>query len=222
MKILIGCEESQGVAKAFREAGFEAYSCDLKPCSGEHPEWHLQMDVFAAIELIKPKLAILHPPCCDLAVSGAAHFAKKIADGRQQRSIDFFMACVNADVEFMAIENPIGIMSSKYRKPDQIIEPYYFGDPMKKPTCLWLKGLPTLKYDSASMVKPELITMTSKKTGRVRTYSKWEYEASCNQKDRKAIRSKTFAGIANAMAKQWGGFIKGEFAIEPQMKLFAA
>ena len=203
MNVLIGCEESQAVCLEFRKRGHEAYSCDLKPCSGGHPEWHLQMNIFEAIKLKKWDLMIAHPPCTDLAVSGAAWFKIKQADGRQQAAIDFFLKLWNCDIPQIALENPIGIMSTHLRKPDQIIEPYYFGDPHKKPTCLWLKGLSKLTWDPAKVVKPELITMTSKKTGRTRTYSKWEYEASCNQKERQTIRSKTFPGIAAAMAEQW-------------------
>lgn len=202
MKIILGCEESQAVTIELRKLGHEAYSCDLKPCSGGHPEWHLQGDIFTYINE-GWDMMIAHPPCTDLAVSGAAWFKIKQADGHQQAAIDFFLKLWNCDIPKIALENPIGIMSTHLRKPDQIIEPYYFGDPQKKPTCLWLKGLPKLTWDPAKVIKPELITMTSKKTGRTRTYSKWEYEASCNQKERATIRSKTFPGIAKAMAEQW-------------------
>ena len=123
MRVLVACEESQAVCKAFRKRGHEAYSCDLIPCSGGHPEWHIQVD---ALELLKMRwdLIIAHPPCTDLAVSGGRWFPEKILDGRQQASIDFFMAFVKADCPRIAIENPIGIMSTKYRKPDQIIHPW--------------------------------------------------------------------------------------------------
>ena len=143
MKVLVACEESQEVCKAFREKGHEAYSCDIQECSGGHPEWHLQQDEMTLLSE-KWDMIIAFPPCTDLAVSGARHFAKKRADGRQQRSIDFFMRFVNADCPKVAIETPIGIMSSHYRKPDQIIQPYWFGDHARKSTCLWLKGLPKL------------------------------------------------------------------------------
>lgn len=135
MKVLVACEESQEVCKAFRVLGHEAYSCDIEPCSGGHPEWHLQCD---ALEIIKMRwdLIIAHPPCTDLAVSGAAWFAEKRADGRQQAAIDFFMQFVNADCERIAVENPVSIMSTQYRKPDQIIHPWMFGHPEKKATCL--------------------------------------------------------------------------------------
>ena len=122
MKVLVACEESQAVCIAFREHGHEAYSCDIQPCSGGHPEWHLQVD---ALEMLKLKwdLIIAHPPCTDLAVSGAAWFKQKQADGRQQAAIDFFMKFINADCPKIAVENPICIMSTMYRKPDQIINP---------------------------------------------------------------------------------------------------
>lgn len=122
MRGLVACEESQEVCKAFRALGHEAYSCDVEPCSGGHPEWHLQCD---ALEMLKLRwdLIIAHPPCTDLAVSGAKWFAEKRADGRQQAAIDFFMRFINADCEHIAVENPVSIMSTQYRKPDQIIHP---------------------------------------------------------------------------------------------------
>ncbi len=210
LQILIGCEESQAVCIEFRKLGHEAFSCDLQLCSGGHPEWHIQGDVIEAINSREWDMGIFFPPCFDLAVSGAAHFAKKRESGQQQKSIDFFLQIANAPIPRKAIENPIGIMSSIYRVPDQIVNPYYFGDPVRKPTCLWLTNLPKLVwnqqnnlFEQQTAVAPEIVTMTSKKTGRTRSYSKWEYEASCN-KDRKTIRSKTFPGLAAAMAQQWG------------------
>lgn len=141
MRILVACEESQAVTIEMRRLGHEAYSCDIQDCSGGHPEWHIKGD---ALELLKMKwdMLIAFPPCTHLAVSGARHFAKKQADGRQQEAIDFFMRFVNADCPRIAVENPIGIMSNKYRKPNQIIQPYMFGDHARKSTCLWTKGLP--------------------------------------------------------------------------------
>lgn len=131
MRVLVACEESQEVCKAFRALGHEAYSCDIEPCSGGHPEWHIQGDV---LPLLKEKwdLIIAHPPCTHLAVSGARWFAEKRADGRQQAAIDFFMQFVNADCEHIAVENPVSIMSTQYRKPDQIIQPWMFGHPEKR------------------------------------------------------------------------------------------
>lgn len=203
MKILVACEESQAVTKELRKLGHEAYSCDILPCSGGHPEWHLQQDV---IPLLKEKwdMIIAFPPCTHLAVSGARHFEQKIKDGRQQQGIDFFMQFVNADCPRIAIENPIGIMSTKYRKPDQIIQPWMFGDKYTKSTCLWLKGLPKLKPTNI-VEHGEYFEWVDKK-GRKKRQPKWFYEALKKAKtseERSIIRSKTFPGIAEAMATQW-------------------
>ena len=204
-RILIACEESQAVTKAFRDLGFEAFSCDLLPCSGGHSEWHFQEDMF---EVIKREerfdLMIAFPPCTDLAVSGARHFERKIADGSQAKSIQFFMNVINANVERIAVENPIGIMSKKYRKPDQIIQPYMFGDKAQKSTCLWLKNLP--KLESTNIVdKGEFFEFVSKK-GENKKMPMWYYKALKEAKtpeQRRTLRSKTFQGIAEAMATQW-------------------
>jgi len=122
MKILVACEESQIVTKAFRERGHEAYSCDIESCSGDHPEWHVKDDVLEHLE-DGWDMMIAFPPCTHLAVSGAKHFKKKREDGRQQKAIDFFMQLANAPIEKIAIENPVSIMSTIWRKPDQIIQP---------------------------------------------------------------------------------------------------
>lgn len=203
MKILVACEESQAVTIELRKLGHEAYSCDILPCSGGHPEWHLQQDV---IPLLKEKwdMIIAFPPCTHLAVSGARHFAQKQKDGRQQQGIDFFMQFVNADCPRIAIENPIGIMSTKYRKPDQIIQPWMFGDKYTKSTCLWLKGLPKLKPTNI-VEHGEYFEWVDKK-GRKKRQPKWFYDALKKAKtseERSVIRSKTFPGIALAMATQW-------------------
>ena len=145
MRILVACEESQSVANAFRDRAQEAYSCDLLPCSGGHPEWHIQGDVVGLLSE-RWDLVIAFPPCTDLAASGARYFAEKRKDGRQQASIEFFMRFTDLPhVPRVAIENPIGIMSTYWRKPDQIIQPWMFGHPESKATCLWLKGLPPLR-----------------------------------------------------------------------------
>lgn len=185
MRVLVACEESQEVCKAFRAHGHEAYSCDIQECSGGHPEWHLQVDV---LEILKMRwdLIIAHPPCTDLSVSGARWFAQKRVDGRQQRSIDFFMKFTNLDCLRVAIENPVCIMSTVWRKPDQIIQPWQFGHGETKATCLWLKGLPTLKPTN----------IVSGREQRV-----WKMPPSS---ERAKARSKTFPGIALAMAEQWG------------------
>lgn len=203
MKILVACEESQAVTKELRLLGHEAYSCDLLPTTGENPGWHLQQDV---LPLLKEKwdMIIAFPPCTDLAVSGARHFERKIADGSQQKSIDFFMEFVNADCDKIAIENPIGIMSKKYRKPDQIIQPWHFGDKAQKSTCLWLKGLPKLQPTDI-VEKGEFFEFTSKK-GEKKRMPMWYYKALQEAKtpeQRRTLRSKTFKGIAVAMATQW-------------------
>ena len=219
MKILVACEESQNVTNELRKLGHEAYSCDIQMHSGSHDEWHICQDVlpllngFCKFKTIdgdyheinsKWDMIIAFPPCTDLCVSGARHFAKKQADGRQQRSIDFFMKFVNADCDKIAIENPIGIMSTKYRKPDQIIQPWQFGDKYSKSTCLWLKNLPLL-VPTKIVEKGEFIEWIDK-NGKKKRQAKWFYEAlrnSKNAEERAKIRSKTFPGIANAMATQW-------------------
>lgn len=190
MRILVACEESQAVTKELRRLGHEAYSCDIQECSGGHPEWHLQQDV---TPLLKEAwdMIIAFPPCTDLAVSGARWFADKRADGRQQRSIDFFMQFANTDCARVAIENPIGIMSKLYRKPDQIIQPWMFGHGETKSTCLWLKGLPKL-------------TPTEIVGGREQRI--WRMPPG---PERAKERSKTFPGIARAMAEQWAGKAEG-------------
>lgn len=190
MKVLVACEESQAVTIELRRLGHEAYSCDIIPCSGGHPEWHLQVN---ALELLKMKwdMILAFPPCTNLAVSGARYFAEKIADGRQQASIDFFMAFANANCERVAIENPIGIMSRKWRKPDQIIQPWQFGHGETKATCLWLRGLPPLAPTDIVDGREQRV---------------WKMPPSA---DRAKLRSKTFPGIARAMAEQWAGDIRG-------------
>lgn len=194
MRVLVACEESQEVCKAFRALGHEAYSCDIEPCSGGHPEWHLQCD---ALEIIKMRwdLIIAHPPCTDLAVSGAAWFAEKRADGRQQAAIEFFVQFVNADCEQIAIENPVSIMSTQYRKPDQIIQPWMFGHPERKATCLWLKGLPPLV--PTNDVSDYMKTLPKNQQERLHYLPP--------SPDRAKLRSKTFPGIAKAMTSQWSG-----------------
>lgn len=184
MKILIACEESQSVCNAFREWGHEAYSCDILECSGGHPEWHIQGDVIPLLSR-KWDMIIAFPPCTHLASSGARWFKEKRADGRQQAAIAFFMEFANADCGKIAIENPVGIMSSEYRKPDQIIQPWQFGHGETKATCLWLKGLPALQPTNIVEGREQRI---------------WKLPPSA---DRSKLRSKTFAGIAEAMAAQW-------------------
>jgi site-specific DNA-cytosine methylase len=209
-RVLVACEESQAVTKAFRKLGIEAFSCDLLPCSGGHPEWHFQEDMFEVIKREeKFDLMIAFPPCTDLAVSGARHFERKIADGSQQKSIQFFMDVINADVERIVVENPIGIMSGKYRKPDQIIQPWMFGDKAQKSTCLWLKNIPKL-VSTDIVEKGEFFEFLSKK-GEKKRMPMWYYKALKEAKtpeQRRTLRSKTFQGIADAMATQWASHLK--------------
>jgi len=185
-KVLIACEESQAVTIEMRKLGIEAYSCDILPPSGGHPEWHLQQDV---IPLLKQEwdMVIAFPPCTHLAVSGARWFKEKRADGRQQKAIDFFMQFTKLKCPW-AIENPIGIMSTIYRKPDQIIQPWQFVHGETKATCLWLHSLPLLK--------PTKIVEG-------REHRIWKMPPS---PDRAKLRSKTYPGIAKAMAEQWGRY----------------
>lgn len=206
MKILVACEESQAVTIELRRLGHQAYSCDILECSGGHPEWHIKDDVLKYINgdqaifwtmdnvghitPAKWDMIIAFPPCTDLAVSGARYFAQKRADGRQQRSIEFFMAFANANCDRIAIENPIGIMSSQWRKPDQIIQPWQFGHGETKATCLWLKNLPKLE-------PTEIVEGREQRV--------WKMPPSA---DRAKLRSKTYSGVARAMADQWAGEIK--------------
>lgn len=189
MKILVACEESQAVTIELRRLGHETYSCDIEPCSGGHPEWHLQVD---ALELLKMKwnMILAFPPCTHLAVSGARYFEQKRKDGRQQAAIDFFMRFANADCPKIAIENPVGIMSTVWKKPDQIIQPWQFGHGETKKTCLWLKGLPPL-------ISTEIVEGREQRI--------WKMPPS---EDRAKNRAKTFPGIARAMAEQWAGDIR--------------
>jgi len=185
-KILIACEESGIVLSSFRNRGFiDVWSCDLLPTSGNHPEWHFKDDVLPLL-VQKWDMIIAFPPCTDLCASGARWFKEKQADGRQQRSIDFFMKFTGLDCPKVAIENPVGIMSRLYRKPDQIIQPWQFGHPESKATCLWLKGLPLLKPT---------------KIETIRDGKCWKMPPS---PDRAKLRAKTYQGIADAMADQWG------------------
>jgi hypothetical protein len=205
MKILIACEFSGTVRDAFTKMGHDAWSCDLEP--SETLGQHYQGSVLDIIN-IGWDMMIAHPPCTHLAVSGARHFAKKIADGRQQQGIDFFMALANSNIPRYAIENPIGVMSTLWKKPDQIIQPYQFGHETTKATCLWLKGLPLLKRTHI-VDKGEVVTFKSGKR-----MSKWYADsAKLSPKEREKMRNKTFQGIANAMAQQWGDYKDFDSAI---------
>lgn len=194
MKILIGCEESQEVCKAFRAKGHEAYSCDIIPCSGGEEDWHLQCDVFHAIRLKSWDMMVAFPPCTHLSSSGAAWFEEKRKDGRQLKAVNFFMDLVECGINKIAIENPVGIMSTVYRKPDQIIQPWMFGHGETKATCLWLKNLPKLAHSPDD----NLFYKKTHVEGREQRIHMLPPSP-----DRAKIRSKTFTGIAEAMADQW-------------------
>ena len=221
MKVLVACEESQRVCAAFRERGHESYSCDIIDQSGGHPEWHVMQDVLpllngncefettdGARHNINGKwdLIIAHPPCTYLTVTGNRWFnVEKYGESAVQRYVDrkkavkFFMHFVNANCKKIAIENPVGIMSTEYRKPNQIIQPYMFGEAAEKKTCLWLKHLPELKPTNV-VIPPERVKYNSGKT-----MAKWYADAwQLTKKERTRLRSKTFPGIAKAMAEQWG------------------
>ena len=192
MKVLVACEESQAVTIELRKLGHEAYSCDIEECSGGHPEWHLREDVVPLLEK-EWDMIIAFPPCTDLAVSGAAWFEQKRKDGRQQASIEFFMKFANAKCEKIAIENPVGIMSTQWRKPDQIVQPYEYGHMEQKKTCFWLKGLN--KLIETENVKEQMLLLPKKERERMHYMSPGP--------ERAKLRSKTFPGIAKAMAMQW-------------------
>lgn len=196
MNVIIGCEESGTVRDAFRLLGHDAYSCDI--LSSADSRYHIQDDILKHLD-DGWDLGIMHPPCTHLAVSGAAWFPAKRADGRQQAAIDFFMRLALCGITKLAIENPVCIMSSVWRKPDQIIQPYQFGHPQMKTTCLWLKNLP--KLIPTKLVEREYITLPDG-----RKYPKWSYDTfKLPTAIRARERSRTFSGIAAAMADQWGG-----------------
>ena len=195
MRVLCACEESQAVTQELRRLGHEAWSCDLLPNSGGHPEWHIQAD---AIEVCKLDwdMVLAFPPCTHLAVSGARWFEQKRRDGRQQRAIGLFLAFTALDhVPRVAIENPVGIMSTLYRKPDQVIQPWQFGHPETKATCLWLKGLPPLV--PTNDVRAEMEKLGDAEAHRIHQMPP--------SPERAALRSKTYAGVARAMGEQWAG-----------------
>ena len=208
MKVLVACEESQAVCKAFRAKGHEAYSADIQEPSGGHPEWHILGDVIPYINgnckfktmdgtehTIEGKWDILiaHPPCTHLAVSGSRWFKEGVKPlYLQEEAADFFMKFINADCDKICVENPVCVMSTRYKKPSQIINPYQFGHPEQKKTCLWLKGLPVLK--DTNNVKEYMMTLPLKQRTRI------HWLGSGKSKE----RSKTFPGIAQAMADQWG------------------
>ena len=233
MKVLVACEESQEVCKAFREKGHEAYSCDIINCSGGHPQWHIMDDVLKILTGGKFKtmdgrshcisnwdMIIAFPPCTHLAVSGARHFEKKRTDGRQREGIEFFCKFLEVECERVVIENPVGIISGDYipkyfpdlaerfnlpQKPTQIIHPWMFGDNYSKSTCLWEKGVKPLEPIIKNQPELEWLELIDRKTGKKKRQPKWYADAwKLPAEERARVRSKTFPGIAKAMAEQWG------------------
>jgi hypothetical protein len=233
-KVLVACEESQAVTSELRKLGFDAYSCDIIDSSGGHPEWHIIQDVLALINgnctfkttdgethTVNGKwdMIIAFPPCTHLAVSGARHFEKKRADGRQRQGIEFFCQFLIADCDRISIENPVNIISGEYItkwfpglaekyglpiKATQRIQPYEFGDDTKKTTCLWLKGLP--KLTPTNIVEPKIRTYKGGArfgVGIGEVYNENGKIISYNDPRTAKARSKTFPGIAKAMADQW-------------------
>lgn len=219
-RILVACEESQAVTKELRALGHEAFSCDLLPCSSGHPEWHIQADVFEVIKL-GWDIMIAHPPCTFLSSSGAGwlyHPDDKHLPTQERRphplypnrikdrndAVEFVKRLYESDIPCIAIENPIGQLSSLWRKPDQIVQPWMFGDKASKSTCFWLKGLPKLE-PTEIVDKGEFFEFTTKK-GEVKKQPMWYFKALSEAKtaeERRTLRSKTFQGMAKAMAKQW-------------------
>ena len=215
MKVLVACEESQAVTKAFRALGHEAYSCDTQPSSGGHPEWHIMGDVLEQLDK-GWDMMIAHPPCNYLSVSGSRwlyHPDDKHLPTNERRphpnhpnrrqyqreALDFVQALMDAPIPKIAVENPISVISSQIRKPDQIIHPWQFGDEATKATCLWLKNLQKLEHTNV-VGKGEVIFHASG-----RRDSPWHYNTlHLPTAERRKARSKTFGGIAKAMAEQWG------------------
>ena len=234
MKVLVACEESQAVCTAFRERGHEAYSCDIQEPSGGHPEWHILGDALEAVrggcvttmdgqvhEVGKWDLLIAHPPCTYLTNAGTRHFSRRInpewkvveRETKREKAFEFFMMFATTNCEKIAVENPVGYPNSHYRKADQIIHPYYFASGVDdkenyytKRTCLWLKGLTPLKRtNDLKPPEPMYICNGEKCRGKKIGWCEGISGTTGGQQGRAKARSKTFPGIANAMADQWGG-----------------
>jgi len=221
MKVLVACEESQAITKEFRELGHEAYSCDLLPCSGGHPEWHIQGD--ALKEAYSPRdhnflrkydLMIAHPPCTFLAVSGNRWLYNKDGSRNEERwenrkkALFFVKQLMDAPIKHIAVENPISVISSQIRKPNQIVQPYMFGDKASKQTCLWTKNLPLLEPTDI-VDKGDFFEWTDK-NGKKKRQAQWYMDALSKAKtpeERRTLRSKTFPGMAKAIATQYSEYI---------------
>ena len=214
-RILIACEESDEVRGRFEKLGFDAWSCDFQENRNPKAK-HYKGNVFDIINENWDAL-IAFPPCTHLAVSGAAWFKQKREDGRQKEAIEFFLSLTKANIKHIAIENPVGIMSKIYRKPNQIIQPYFFGDKASKRTCLWLKNLPLLYHNKTPNLFDSVVTHTDpgeffywidKKTGKKKRQPLWFAQArNLKSNERSKVRSKTFPSIAEAMATQWAEYI---------------
>ncbi len=214
MVVLIGFEESQAVTIEFRKLGYEAYSCDLKPCSGGHPEWHLQMDIYEAINLHHWDFIGIHPTCTKMALSGNRHYSKGKEKYMERYDAVEWTIKLWKDVcsvsKYAYMENPMGAMNGDSRLPKpQIIQPYYFGDEFTKTTCLWLHNLPHLYHNPTPNLFDESITHVGRgeftvfKSGK--KHPKWYADTpSTKSEENRTIRSKTFPGIAKAIATQWG------------------
>ena len=207
MRVLVACEESQRVTIAFRNLGHEAFSCDIQEPSGGHPEWHIKDDVLRVLN-DSWDLMIAHPPCTYLSNAGIGWFnelrwGEKAKERKRlrQEGFSFVMKLIKAPIIRIAIENPTGWINSHYRQPDQVIQPWQFGDEESKRTCLWLKNLPLLK--PTKIVRPKIYAYY--KTGKKKGLPIYGNSYLKFSEDRAKIRSKTFLGIANAMADQWGG-----------------
>lgn len=206
MRILVACEFSAIVRDAFRKRGYDAWSCDIEDTEGDR-RYHIQQDVLTILD-DNWGLMIAHPPCTYLTVTGniwnKPEYTARFPDRPKQREqgIEFFMALINANIPYIAVENPVGIMSSVYRKPDQIIQTYQFGHKEPKRTCLWLKNLP--KLTPTNIVEPEYHTTKSGKR-----VPSWYYKPSPSI-ERQKMRNRTFTGVAEAMADQWGTYIYGK------------
>ena len=235
MNVLVACEESQRVCVAFRERGHNAFSCDIEPCSGGHPEWHIMQDVipllngrcsfktmdgiFHSIDA-KWDLIIAFPPCTYLTSAGTRHYSLRMNPewkvkeriAKRDDAVKFFLSFENADCDHIAIENPVGYMNTNWSKPNQIIHPYFFAESVndvnnyvQKRTCLWLKGLPTLeRLNNLPKPEPKYICQGKKCNGKAIGWCEGIKGTSGGQKGRAKARSKTFPGIAKAMAEQWG------------------
>lgn len=229
INILVGCEESQAVTIELRKLGYNAFSCDLLPCSGGHPEWHIQGDIFKAINpengFIKTSTGhfpikewnamIAFPTCTYLTNAGIGYFNEdKYGDKARIRKVkrleaaEFFMRLYNCQIPCVALENPVGWMNSSFRKPDQILRPYYFGEPHQKNICLWLRGLPLITWDKEKAVKPEPIEIQYRKPSKYYQggEEKKRYITDTTKKN-SIVRSKTFVNMAKAMAEQWSTYL---------------